>query len=179
MTQPYLGEVRMFGGNYAPRNWAMCNGQILPIQQNSALFSLLGTTYGGNGVSTFQLPNLQSRIAIGQGNGPSLTPRVIGEIGGEEQVSINVQTMPQHNHMFLASTATSTATKIANNVVLGQAPSNGGLYAQNTGTPPPTVGIMAAQTLGNAGQSVSHNNIMPYQCVTFMIALSGIFPSRN
>ena len=179
MTQPFLGEIRMFGGNFAPKNWALCNGQTLSIQQKSALFSLLGTTFGGNGIQNFQLPNLQSRLPIGQGQGSGLTPRVIGENAGEETVTITTSTMPQHNHIFVGSTAASTATHIGNTVVPAQAPSNGGLYAVNTGSPAPTIGTLNPASIGNSGGSQPHANLMPYLCITFIIALAGVYPSRN
>lgn len=179
MSEPFLGEIRMFGGNFAPKSWALCNGQLLSIQQNSALFSLMGTTYGGNGIQNFQLPNLQSRLPIGQGNGPGLTPRVIGELGGEESVTITTATMPQHNHIFMGSTAASTATQIGASVLPAKSPSNGGFYALNTGSPAPTIGVLNAASVGNSGGSQGHSNIMPYMCITFIIALAGVFPSRN
>src|SRR5689334_10120851 len=105
MSEPFLGEIRMFGGNFAPRGWAFCNGQILSIAQNTALFSLLGTTYGGNGQTTFALPNLQCRLPMHFGNGPGLTPRSLGEMGGTETVTILTNQMPMHNHSLMATNA--------------------------------------------------------------------------
>jgi len=151
----------------------------LAIQQNSALFALIGTVFGGNGVQTFQLPNLMSRLPIGQGNGLGLTPRVVGEFSGSEEVTLTTATMPQHNHIFVGATAPSTATQISSTVLPAQSPTPGGFYALNTGTPPPTIGQLNVGSIGNSGGNQAHSNIMPYLAITFIIALSGVFPSRN
>ena len=179
MATPFLGEIRMFGGNFAPSGWTLCNGALLSISQNTALFALLGTTYGGDGVQTFALPNLQCRSPVGQGSGLGLTPRVIGEVGGEEQVTITTTTMPGHNHTFNASTVTANAVTIGNAVLPGAPPSPGHLYIANTGSPPPKFGNLNAQSIGISSGGVPHNNIMPTLCVTFIIALQGVFPTRN
>lgn len=183
MSNIFLGEVRMFGGNFAIRGWAFCNGQLMSIAQNSALFSLIGITYGGDGVQTFALPNLQSRISIGEGNGPGLTPRVIGEPAGTENVTLTVAQMPSHIHMLVASNTVASAGGEApnGNVVPGKpSPANGELYTVDDGTqPPPTPFTLVAGSCGMAGGNQQHTNLMPLLCVTFLIALQGIFPSRN
>lgn len=183
MTQPFLGEVRMFGGNFAIRGWAMCNGQLMSIAQNSALFSLIGTTYGGDGIQTFALPNLQSRVGVGEGDGPGLTPRVIGEASGQESVTLLMTQIPSHMHGLLASQTTAVAggEVPGANVILGTpSASNGNLYSVNDGTqPPPVANTLVAASCSAAGGNQPHPNLMPTLCVTFLIALQGIFPSRN
>jgi len=181
MSTPYLGEIRMFAGNYAPKGWQLCNGQTLPINQYTALFSLLGTNYGGNGVSTFMLPNLQGSLPVGQGNGPGLTPRVIGEVGGTENVTITTQTMPQHNHLFMVTSAKATVGAISATVLPGAMISglNGEFYASNVGSPPVTFGTLNAGSLTATGGNLPHPNLMPSLCVSFIIAMVGLFPSRN
>jgi len=180
MSQPYLGEIRMFAGNFAPRNNAQCNGQLLSIAQNTALFSLLGTFYGGNGVQTFALPNLQGRLPINQGNGPGLTPRVIGEVGGSENVTLLQTTTPQHNHVVNATTDIGNLP----------GPSDKAIPAEPTdGTTPGTLYIAPPNAIVPApmnplavsltGGSQPHQNMMPSLAITFIIALNGIFPSRN
>ncbi len=179
MVTPFLGEVRNFGGDYAPRNWALCNGQLLSIQQNTALFSLLGTTFGGNGVTTFALPNLQGTLAISQGQGPGLTPRTLGEVGGTEAVTLLQGNLPIHNHMLNATTqAAGVGTVIASNTLPGTIASPGHLYI-NPGSPTPIPEVLPAIACGIAGQSLPHDNIMPCLVITFIIALAGIFPTRN
>lgn len=164
----------MFAGNFAPRNWALCNGQLLAISQNTALFSILGTTYGGNGTTTFALPNLQSRVPIHPGQGPGLSPYVLGQQGGTESVTLLTNQLPSHNHPVLGSSSG------------GNQPGPGGgfLASESTGTslnytsasPDST---MAAGVIGTTGNNLPHSNIQPYLCVNFIIALFGIFPSRN
>jgi len=171
VSDQYLGEIRMFGFNFAPQGWAFCNGQILPISQNTALFSLLGTTYGGNGTSTFGLPNLQGRVAIHQGQGLGLSPYDLGQVGGTETVTLTQNQMPQHNHSVNASSAPGTGGR-PGGAVLARAPDD--VYAASSdGT------TMLANMVGTAGGSQPHSNIQPYVVVTFCIALQGIFPSRN
>lgn len=181
MSTPFLGEIRMFGGNFAIKNWAFCNGQTLAIQQYTALFSLLGTTFGGNGISTFQLPNLQGRLPVGQGQGPGLSNYVMGESSGVEQVTLLSSNLPQHNHALNATSANATAVAISNTVLPGKitTPASGRYYVQNMGTPPPTFGSMNPQTVGMTGGNLPHSNLMPALCVSFIIALVGIYPSRN
>jgi microcystin-dependent protein len=171
MSDPFLGEIRMFGFNFAPYGWAMCNGQLLPISQNTALFSLLGTTYGGDGQTTFQLPNLQSRVAIHQGQGSGLSLYDIGQASGSETVTLTQNQMPQHSHSVSASSAPGTSGRPASAV---PARSTGEVYAGSSdGT------TMSPSMIGNAGGSQPHTNIQPYLTLNFCIALQGIFPSRN
>jgi len=181
MSQPFVGEIRMFGGSFAPRSWAFCNGQVLPITQNQALFALIGTIYGGNGTSTFSLPDLRGRLPIGQGTGSGLTPRVAGELGGVEDVTLLTATMPAHTHRLEASSVTATTNAIASNVLPGiVTPAPGHFYVTNDGsTPAPTFGALAQQSVTSTGGGTPHSNLMPALCVSFIIALSGVFPSRN
>jgi len=180
MSQPYLGEIRMFAGNFAPRGNALCAGQLLSIQQNTALFSLLGTFYGGNGVSNFQLPDLRSRLPISMGNGPGLTPRVIGEQGGTETVTLLQTTTPQHNHFVNATTDVGNLPGPTNKAIPAS-PTDGTTPGSLYVVPPNTITpvAMAAQSLPVAGGSQPHQNMQPSLCITFIIALNGIFPSRN
>ena len=176
MSSPFLAEVRMFGGNFAISGWALCNGQILSIAQNTALFSLLGTNFGGNGTSTFGLPNLQASVPMGAGNGAGLTPRVVGEVGGQTSVTLTQSTMPAHNHTAKCDTADGTqASPIGGvwaEVKVGKNATN--YYVASTdGTQ------MNAGALSIAGGNGAHNNLQPYLTVTFIIALQGIYPTRN
>ncbi|MGO4377753.1 phage tail protein [Pseudoduganella sp. RAF19] len=173
MAQPFLAEVRIFAGNYAPQGWALCNGQILPIAQNQALFSLLGTTYGGNGVNNFALPNLQQRIPLHQGQGPGLTPRMLGEIGGEATHQLTLNEMAGHNHSL---NGTNTPPSVGSPA--------GALLAAPPGATPPyhdpsSLAPMPVGSLSTTGNNTPHNNQQPYLVLNFIIALQGIFPSRN
>jgi len=172
MANPYLGEIRMFGGNFAPQGWAFCNGQLLPINQNAALFDLLGTTYGGDGQTTFALPNLQSRVPINQGTGPALPPYVMGQVGGEENHTLTLAELPAHSHEFVSSGP--AVLDSPSGAALGSPTSGVALYAM--GGPTGTMNPAGNATIGG-GQA--HPNLMPYLCVTFIIALFGIFPSQN
>lgn len=172
MSDQYLGEIRMFAGNFAPYGWALCNGQTLAISQNTALFSLIGTYYGGDGVTTFQLPNLQSRVPIHQGQGLGLSPYNIGQIGGFENVTLSTQQMPQHNHGVNVLGLNAATNKAAGGYL---ADSTGG-NVYTTSNPNNTLNTNA---ITYAGSSQPHNNIQPYLCITFIIALQGIYPSRN
>jgi len=174
MSEPFLGEIRMFGGNFAPRGWAFCNGQLLSIAQNSALFAILGTTYGGDGRTTFGLPNLQGRAAMHWGQGPGLTPRTLGETGGTETVTLNAQQMPAHTHTAAASSAKGNTNSPIGKVWSKDAGVQSATYTGNTPD-----GTMAANAIGTTGGSLPHDNMPPFQCVSFIIALQGIFPSRN
>lgn len=182
MSQPFVGQIDMFGGNFAPKGFAFCNGQLLSITQNQALFSLIGTYYGGNGVSTFALPDLQSRLPIHEGQGPGLSNYVIGQPGGAPQVTLTLSQIPQHQHMLNAAPVAANATKIATNVVPATATgaSTPLFYAHPiNGQPAPTPRALAAGVCGMAGQSQSHSNLMPSLCITFLIALQGLYPSRG
>ena len=176
MSQPFLGEIQMFAGNFAPRGYAFCQGQILPIQQYTALFSLIGTYYGGNGSSTFALPNLEGLFPVGQGQGPGLTDRVIGETGGSATVTLIQTPMPVHTHAIWAATAAKSgqAKTPAANTCLGSGAPTDTIYGPASGG-----SNMSAAGLQNAGSSAAHNNLPPYQVLNFIIALTGIYPPRN
>jgi microcystin-dependent protein len=184
MSSPYLSQILMFGGNFAPKGYALCNGQLLPINQNQALFSLLGTTYGGNGINNFALPNLQSSLPVSFGQGPGLSNYNLGQVGGVTSVTLNQSQVPSHQHFMQASTNTSTttATTVANNV-FGSPPASGAtLYANppNPSQPPlSSPAPMAASVLSTVGNNQPHSNLMPSLCITFCIALVGVFPTRN
>jgi microcystin-dependent protein len=167
----YLGEIRQFGGNFAPVDFMFCNGQLLSIAENDALYALLGTTYGGDGVTTFGLPDLRGRIPIGQGQGPGLANYTLGQIGGAETVTLSTAQMPGHTHS-IAVGGTATTTTAANNVV-AQATTNA--FAA-TGTP--TVSL-AGSTLSSTGGNQPHENMPPFLATNFIICVAGIFPSQS
>lgn len=173
MSEPFLGEIRMAGFNFAPQGWAFCNGQILSISQNTALFSLLGTTYGGNGQTTFALPNLQSRVPMHFGQGPGLSPRTQGESAGSENITLLSTQMPAHNHII---NGVSEQGDISNpqNAVLAISDNGGNQYSTNN---PNTT--MKPQAVSVAGGNQPHDNMQPYLVVNFIIALEGIYPSRG
>jgi microcystin-dependent protein len=183
MSTPYIAQVSMFGGNFAPRTWAFCNGQLLPINQNQALFSLLGTTYGGNGQTTFALPNLQSQLAIHQGQGAGLSGYTIGQVGGFSTVTLTTQQIPGHPHSLNATAANASATDIGNTLLPAQPtagqPSPEFYASQIQGQPQLIPKTLNNAVCGNTGGGQSHSNLMPSLCITFIIALQGIFPSRN
>jgi microcystin-dependent protein len=172
-SDPFLAEIYMGGMNFPPRGYALCQGQILSIAQNTALFSLLGTTFGGNGQTTFGLPDLRGRVPIGWGQGPGLSNRDLGEVGGEETATLLVTQIPAHNHPL---NAVSEAGDIS-------APA--GAYLANTGAldkeykTTGTLAPMNAGAVGSTGGSQPHNNVPPYLVLNFYIAITGIFPSRN
>jgi microcystin-dependent protein len=170
---PYLGEIRMFAGNFAPRGWAFCNGSLMPISQNTALFSILGTQFGGDGRTNFALPDLRGRVPMHKGQGPGLSERTIGEESGESAVTVQINEMPGHNHVANSvSTQTGkdpTATVWAN--------SGGGRTGKSVYSANPSV-TMNPNAIGVAGGSQPHNNLQPYLAVNFIIALEGVFPSR-
>lgn len=172
MSEPFIAQIMMFGGNFAPRGWALCNGQLLPIAQNTALFSLLGTTFGGNGQTTFALPDLRGRVPIHPGQGPGLSSYDLGQQSGVENTTLTVNQMPAHSH-----TATLRAsTQPANDTLpTGNYLADGGAYQTATNT---TMNANAV-TGGIAGGSQPFSILQPYTCVNFIIALEGIFPSRN
>jgi microcystin-dependent protein len=167
VTSPFLGEIRLFGFNFAPRGWAFCQGQIMSIAQNSALFALLGTTYGGNGQQTFALPDLRSRVAIGQGQGPGLSNYVLGEETGTETVTLLSTQMPAHTHLQPVTNAASSSSRPGGNV-----PSSGGSYASTSDG-----GAFAAVSAAGGNQPFSV--LQPVLVLNYCIALEGIFPSRN
>lgn len=172
MSDQFLAEIRIFPFNFAPRGWAQCNGQILSISQNTALFSLLGTSYGGNGTSNFGLPNFQGSVPMDQGNGTGLTPRVVGEVGGSPTVTLLSTEMPLHTHSFSGD----PNSKKELNGVANAAPAGAGSPAYSTAAPNTT---MAAAMLNPAGNSLPHDNMQPYLTLNFCIATTGIYPARN
>ena len=174
MSQPFLGQIQPMGFNFAPKGWAQCNGQLLSIAQNTALFSLLGTFYGGNGQSTFGLPNLQSRVPLGSGilNGEQF---VIGELGGVETVMITSNTMPQHNHTFFGTSDSGDTSTPANDDALATIGGNGDPYYASDATTQP----LTSNSVSMIGGNQAHDNIQPYLAVNWCIAMTGIYPSRN
>lgn len=173
MSSPFVAEIRIFPFNFAPKGWAFCDGQLLPISQNTALFSLLGTTYGGDGKSTFALPDLQGCAPMQQGQGPGLSLRDLGETGGEQSVTLLQTEMPSHTHGVLASSATDSGVPTGNAWGSGQK-GFGSVYA----VPPPNSQMNPLGT-SIAGGNLPHNNMMPYLGLNFCIALQGIFPPRT
>jgi microcystin-dependent protein len=165
MAQPYVGEIRMFAGNFAPAGWMFCEGQLLPISENETLFQLIGTTYGGDGQSTFALPDLRGRIPIHQGNG-----FILAETGGAEQVTLTVNQIPAHTHPLLASTASASSNSPAGSLLAESASLN--LYTQDS----PDAN-MAPAAIGAVGGNQPHENMQPYLCLSFIISLFGLFPS--
>ena len=169
MAQPYVGEIRMFAGNFNPAGWMFCNGSLLPISGNETLFQLIGTTYGGDGQSTFALPDLRSRVPIHQGQGPGLSNYILAQTGGVETVTLTQNQMPGHSH-----------TPVASNTGASDSPGNSFWANSTTGKPysaaPPAV-QMNAGTMGAAGGSQPHDNMIPFLCVSYIISLFGIFPS--
>lgn len=173
---PFLGEIRMFGGNFAPRGWAFCDGQLLQISSNSALFSLLGTTYGGDGRTTFALPDLRGRAPIHAGTGAGLTNKRLGQRGGTETVTLTINQMPSHNHSAVVRTDSTVASSDKPQEMFparnaGATPQ----YGPNTNSTLNT----GAVSVGNTGGSQSHPNMQPYITIHYIIALQGTFPSRN
>jgi microcystin-dependent protein len=177
MSEPFIGQVMMFAGNFAPRGWAFCQGQLLSIAQNTALFSILGTTYGGNGQTTFALPDLRGRYPMQPGQGPGLSPRTLGEQGGSETVTLISTQMPAHTHSHTAFAEAGDSISPQGNFNAGLTLSGSGtqesLYASSANT------TMNPASIGVAGGSQPHNNMPPFLCINFIIALEGIFPSRN
>jgi len=171
MADPYIGEIRMFGGNFAPLNWMLCQGQLLPISEYTTLYNLIGTTYGGDGVTTFGLPNLACRIPVHQGTGGGGT-YVLGQLAGVENVSLSVNQIPSHTH---AQTCSSLAATVGTPVGMVAALATTNLFSKQN---PPTVG-MAPQALTTAGGSVPHPNLQPFVVVNFIIALFGIYPPQG
>ena len=167
MAQPYVGEIRMFAGNFAPAGWMFCEGQLLPISEYETLFNLIGTTYGGDGQSTFALPDVRGRVPLHFGNGFTLA-----ETGGVETVTLTVSQIPAHSHPLLATSSTATQQNVANNM-LAEATLFNPYINVNPNAP------MAPQAVTSTGGSQPHNNFQPYLCVDFIISLFGIFPSQT
>ena len=172
MSEPFVGEIRMFAGNFAPRGWAFCDGQLLAVSQNDALFSLLGTIYGGDGRTTFGLPDLRGRIPIHAGSGPGLSPRRLGAKAGSENETLTISEIPSHTHELKVDTSTGSGTNPSGSYLA--ASPNVRMYrpiAPNQN--------MAAAAITNTGGSQAHTNLMPTLCIHFIIALVGIYPSRH
>ena len=165
MAQPYIGEIRIFAGNFAPAGWMFCEGQLLPISENDTLFNLIGTTYGGDGQETFGLPDLRGRLPIHQGNG-----FILAETGGAEEVTLTVQQIPAHSHALLGNTGNGSQASPGNNVLASSVVMS--LYAGET----PGV-QMAPNAIGPVGGSQPHTNFQPYLCVNFIISMFGLYPS--
>ncbi|MHA7777383.1 phage tail protein [Roseibium sp. M-1] len=172
MSEPFVGEIRMFAGNFAPRGWAFCDGQLLAVSQNDALFSLFGTIYGGDGRTTFGLPDMRGRIPLHAGTGPGLSPRRLGSKGGAEKETLTTNQLASHSHDFNANTQPATGATVEGQVMAqGVGISAYVLQDQNTS--------MAFSMIANTGGSQPHTNLMPTLCVNFIVALFGIYPSRH
>ena len=169
MGNPYIGELRIFAGNFAPRDWAFCDGRTLSISQYDTLFALLGTTYGGDGVTTFQLPDLRGRVPIHVGTDPSGITYSLGQLAGTESVTLLQSQLPQHGHIVMRASTGGSADPTSNTYGSGQQ-----LFSSTA----PSVG-MSSNMIQPSGGSTPHENRMPYQCINYIIALYGIFPSRN
>lgn len=170
MVQPYLGEIRTFGGNFAPLGWALCDGSLLSISDNQALFALIGTTYGGNGVDTFALPDLRGRLPLHQGQNPKIgTHYLMGQTGGSETVTLTAAELPIHTHQARAQSAGGTQTSPSSGYWAGSAE-----YASSVPT-----AQMSSQSIGFSGDGQPHDNMMPFLPLSFIIALVGVFPSQN
>lgn len=167
--EPFLGQIMFFAGNFAPRGWALCDGQLLPIAQNSALFSILGTTYGGDGRTTFALPDLRGRIPLHPGQGPGLSNYVLGQKGGNETTTLQMNNLAPHSHALMASAAVAGDDSPANHFI-----GRSEIYAGG-----PAAVTLGSGSVGNAGEGQPFSNVSPYQCINAIIALQGIFPSRG
>ncbi len=169
MSDAFIGEIRPYSFNFPPRGWALCSGQLLPINQNQALFSLLGTTYGGNGTTNFALPNLNARVAVSEGTGPGLSTKSLGEVGGQAAITLSTNNLPAHNH------GVATASSPTTNSPAGALPATSAhpVYDSNVNT------TMASHVISPTGGSQPHDNMQPTLGINYSIALVGIFPSRN
>lgn len=175
---PFIGQIVMFGGNFAPRSWALCDGQLLAISSNEALFSILGTTYGGDGRTTFALPDLRGRVPVHAGSGPGLTPRTLGSKGGQERVTLTIPELPSHNHIAVAHAENAVGTEQnPKDNMLGATPTQN-IYAPITAGNDKAMGP-GSVIVNNTGGNQSHNNMQPYCTVNYIICLLGVYPSRN
>jgi microcystin-dependent protein len=173
MLDPFLGQIVMFAGNFAPTGWALCQGQVLPIAQNTALFSLLGTAYGGDGVNTFALPDLRGRLPIHMGQGPGLTPRQAGDAGGQEAVTLTVQQLPTHTHAVICGAGAANSVSPAGSFWATDPGGNTAPYSNTAGAQ------MASGAIGSAGGNQPHDNVQPFLVINYIIALSGIYTPRS
>ena len=172
MGEPYVGEIKMFGGTFAPAGWAFCSGQLLPISENETLFNLIGTTYGGDGQETFALPDLQGRAPMHMGTGKAGTPYTIGENGGVESVTLQANTTPIHTHAFIASTAVANSNTPVNQVI-AQSTQRAAYFEAGSTT------ALAGSAISPIGGSQPHENLQPYLVISFIISLFGVFPSQT
>jgi microcystin-dependent protein len=175
LPEVFIGTIWIFGGNFAPSGWAFCNGQLLPINQNQALFAVIGTLYGGDGVNNFALPNLQSRMPIHFGQGQSLSPYNVGDIGGTENVTLGIGQMPLHTHTMAVNSSGAPGQDAVSNAFLGNGGGTSKPYA-TTSTPGSNLNL---QAIAPTGGSQPHENLQPYIAMNYIIALNGIFPSRG
>ena len=173
MAQSFIGEIRCFGFNFSPQGWAFCNGQLISISQNAALFNLIGTTYGGDGLTTFALPDLRSRVPVHQGSFAGVT-YVMGQVGGVENVTLTTQEIPAHSHLIVATSNAATLKRPVQNTFYAASSSGNNFYEAGT-----TLTALANNTVSSAGGGQPHNNIQPYLTLNWCIAMFGIFPSRN
>lgn len=173
MAQPYIGEIRMFAGNFAPAGWAFCDGQLIPISQNDAMFTLIGTTYGGDGQETFALPNLQSRVPMHMGNGPDGVNYQLATSAGVEQVTLTTQQIPNHTHTLLGTSNPATETGPGGNIFGISAQVEYGTTGLQADTP------MAASSITPVGGSQPHENCQPFLCINYIISLFGLFPQQT
>ena len=174
MSEPFVGEIRMFAGNFAPRGWALCDGQLLAVSQNDALFSLLGTTYGGDGRTTFALPDMRGRLPVHQGQGPGLSMRRLGARYGEENVTLTVNEIPPHSHGLMASTAEASSPNPANDVLASHTDGDESYTSSLS-----NIQGLSSDVVATTGGSRSHTNLMPALCVNYIIAMFGFYPSRQ
>lgn len=175
-AEPFIGEITIFAGNYAPSGWAICNGQMLSISQNSTLFAIIGTMYGGNGTTTFALPDLRGRVPLGPGQGPGVSMNYVqGQVGGQESVTLLSNQMPMHVHPTSVAVSSNAGNSAApNGRTLAASDQRNDQYTDQGGN-----GSLAGVSSGMAGGSQPHENMQPYLCINFIIALQGVFPSRN
>lgn len=178
MSEPFIAEIRIFAGNFAPRNWAFCDGQLLPIAQNTALFSLIGTTYGGDGRTATALPNLKGRAPMHPGRGPGLSARRLGEVGGAETHTLSTAQTPAHNHALRANNSPATTFGPDANSALARSV-GGGAYDNTAASPDDSLNESAVGPFGNSSGAQAHNNMQPFLTLNFIIALQGLYPSRS
>jgi microcystin-dependent protein len=171
---PYVGEIRLFAGNFAPSGWAFCDGALIPISENDTLFTLLGTTYGGDGQETFALPNLQSRVPVHMGTGPDGTTYTIGQMAGTESETLTTQQIPAHSHQAIGTTDGASLLSPQNGVLAQASSTQAGMMSYNP--PPPAVSMLATEVT-TVGGSQPHDNVQPFLCINFIISLFGVFPT--
>lgn len=175
----FIGQITLFGGNFAPRGWALCNGQMLAISTNQALFAILGTIYGGNGTTNFALPNLQGRVPVHAGSGAGLSVYTLGQAGGSEEVTLNTTQMPMHNHMLTGSASNGDSDAPANAYFAQTYDQNAGTNSLTYTASPSSQATMNPGVVTNAGGSQPHANLQPYLALNYIICLEGVFPARN